>query len=752
MQNPRRWAVLKQSLQASTLRFWCALGVLLSSGVLSSGVSSSRSLDAAETSTSMTTATTRRFNFETDIVPILSKFGCNTSGCHGKAEGQNGFKLSVFGSDPEFDYRAIAMEGRGRRVFPAAAEYSLLLRKMSGQTPHGGGVRIEPDRPEYALLRDWIRAGLPLGSPDDPQVVRIQIAPREQVVAGGAIVPLRVTATWSDGRNTDVTSLATFQSNNESLVRVDGAGVVTAGKLPGSAAVMASYLGHVDLFQVMVPRAEELKERPSLPQHNFIDRLVDERLAKLRILPAPPTDDARFLRRVYLDVIGRLPTVDEARRFLDSSSPNRREQLIDELLERPEFSDYWALYWADLLRVDRETLGHKGAYEMYRWIRDSMASGKPLDQFAREVIIAEGPLSESPAGHLYRVVNQPGEAASAISQVFLGIRIACAQCHHHPYDRWSQNDYFGMTAFFAQLQRKSSPRGDYLVAEGDPATNHPRTGKRVAAHPLGVAEPAHDPTGDRRVVLAEWLTNADNPWFARNLANRIWARMLGRGIVEPVDDFRETNPPSNPALLDALAADLRQNQFDLRSLVRTVARSRVYQQSTATNGTNVDDEQNYSRSMLKRLDAEVLLDAVSQTTGVPEKFEGATAGLRAVQLWDSRVDHYFLALFGRPVRKTVCTCERNDAPSVAQVLHLLNSDRVHLKLTHDGGTVARLVRASLDDHRLVEELYLTFYSRRPTPNELEKALNYLHEAPDRRQAAEDLAWTLLNTLEFAFNH
>ncbi len=694
----------------------------------------------------------RRFNFETDIVPILSKFACNTSGCHGKAEGQNGFKLSVFGADPEVDYQALVMEARGRRVFPASPERSLLLRKISGQTPHGGGVRLEPDRPEYALLRQWIEAGVPRGSPDDPQVVRIKRDPPERVMAAGEVVALRVTATWTDGRKTDVTSLATFQSNNESLARVDGAGGVTAGALPGSAAVMASYLGHVDLLQVVVPRAEPLANVVALPQRNFIDRLVDDRLQKLRIAPAGPADDSRFLRRAYLDVIGRLPTADEARRFLADTDLQRRERLIDALLERPEFNDYWALYWADLLRVDREKLGHRAAYDMYRWIRDSVARRQPLDAFACDVIAAEGPLSESPAGNLYRVVEQPGEAASTISQVFLGIRIACAQCHHHPYDRWSQDDYFGMTAFFAQVRRQGAANHESLIARGEAVVKNPRTGKHITAHALGTSMPEKDPEGDRRQVLAAWLASPDNPWFARNLANRVWARMLGRGLVEPVDDFRETNPPSNPELLDALARSLVDAKFDLRSLVRTIARSRVYQQSTATNSTNEDDEQNYSRSLLKRLDAEVLLDAVSQATGVPEKFEGMPSGLRAVQLWDSRVDHYFLSLFGRPVRKTVCTCERNDAPSVAQVLHLLNSERVHSKLTHESGTVARLVRASLDDRRLVEDLYLTFFSRRPTDAESESATKYLRESSDRRQAAEDLAWTLLNSLEFAFNH
>jgi hypothetical protein len=709
---------------------------------------------AATASASASAAATaaRPLHFENDIVPILNKFGCNTSGCHGKAEGQNGFKLSVFGSDPEADYRALTMEGRGRRVFPAAPEQSLLLRKMSGAAPHGGGVRIEAERSEYGVLRDWIRAGMPFGSPTDPRVVSIRITPREQTLARGQTVPLRVTASWSDGRETDVTATANFQSNQESVARVDAVGTVTAAELPGSAAIMASYLGHVDLFQAFVPRPEPLAAGGELPQFNFIDRLVDERLRRLRIASSPLASDAEFLRRVYLDFLGTLPTADEARRFLSDPRGDRRQQLIDQLLERPEVADYWALKWADLLRVDREALGHKGSYEMYRWIRQSLAERKPLDQFTREILLAEGPLAEAPQGQLFRAVTQPGEAAATVSQVFLGVRIACAQCHHHPYDRWSQEDYLGMTGFFAQLQRKPSPWGETLIAEGNPATHHPRTNQVVPPHALGVAAAAEPLAGDRRVVLAKWLTAADNPWFARNLSNRIWAQLMGRGLVEPVDDFRETNPPSNPELLDALAQHLVSNRFDFRALLRVIAQSRVYQQSTKTNSTNADDEQNYSRALLKRLDAEVLLDAVSQTTGVPEKFEGVAAGARAIQLWDSRVDHYFLSLFGRPVRKTACECERNVAPSVAQVLHLLNSDRVHGKLSHDAGRVARLVRQYTDDEPLVEELYLTFFSRLPRSDERQAARDYLQGAADRRQAAEDLAWSLLNSLEFIFNH
>lgn len=697
-------------------------------------------------------AESRRFNFDTDIVPVLNKFGCNTSGCHGKAEGQNGFKLSVFGSDSDMDYRALAMEGRGRRVFPASPERSLLLRKMSGEVPHGGGVRIEADRPEYALLRDWIAAGLPRGSKDDPTVVSIAVAPRQQTLTMGQEVAVKVTAQWSDGRHTDVTSLANFQSNNESLVRVDPTGKVTAGDLPGSGAVMANYLGCVDLFQVMIPRREPLASYPPLPQYNFIDQLVDERLKQLRIVPSPVAGDAEFLRRVYLDLIGTLPTADETRRFLADGRSERRALLVDELLQRPEFADYWTIKWADLLRVDRETLGHKPAFEMYRWIRESLRQNKPLDRFAAEILTAEGPLSESPQGNLFRVVAQPGEAASTVSQVFLGVRIACAQCHHHPYDRWSQEDYFGMTAFFAQLQRKPSPWGEVLIAEGDPATTHPRTGAAVTAHALGVPAPEKNPEGDRRRTLAAWLVNPQNDWFARNMANRAWAHLLGRGLVEPVDDFRATNPPSNPALLDALAKHLVERRYDFRELLRTITASRVYQQSTQPNATNADDEQNYSRALLRRLDAEVLLDAVSQTTGVAEKFDGVPSGSKAVELWDSRVDHYFLSLFGRPVRKTACECERNASPSVAQVLHLLNSDRVQLKLSHDAGRVARLERTISDDRVLVEELYLTFFNRPPRDSERAAAQAHLQKSPSRRQAAEDVAWSMLNSLEFIFNH
>ncbi len=693
----------------------------------------------------------RPYNFANDVVPLLSRFGCNSSGCHGKAEGQNGFKLSVFGFDPAADYRALVMEGRGRRVFPASADQSLLLRKAAGQAPHGGGIRIRQDSAEYRILHDWIAGGLRFGDDNDPHVVSIAVTPRESVLGFGATEQLRVVARYSDDRQLDVTGLARFQSNNEGLGTVDEAGRVTIGGTPGQVAVMASFMGEVDLFQAIVSRPGPASAQPRLAENNFIDRLVARKLGKLNIAASPPADDATFLRRVYLDTIGTLPTAAEARRFLGDARPDRRVRLVDELLLRPEFANYWALKWADLLRVDRVALGHKGAYAFYRWIRESLAANKPLDQFARELVTAEGPLADAPAGYFYKVVSKPGEMASTVSQVFLGVRISCAECHHHPFDRWSQTDYYGMVDFFAPLDRRPSARGEMLLAASQAETKHPRTGEIVRAHPLGAGQPDQIPPGDRRRALADWLTAPDNPWFSRNLANRVWAHYLGRGLVEPVDDVRATNPPSNPELLDALAGHLVERRFDLRELIRAITASQVYQLSSQPNETNERDEQNYSRALLKPLGAEVLLDAVCQTTGVGEKFPGTPPGYRAVQLWDSGVKHYFLSLFGRPVRQTPCECERNAEASVAQVLHFLNSPEIEAKLSHESGHIKRVVAEFPDNGALADELYLTFFGRFPNEDERRLAIDHL-AGPDRRRAAEDLAWSLLNSLEFTFNH
>ncbi len=706
-------------------------------------------------------AKTRPFHFETDVTPILSRFGCNASGCHGKAEGQNGFKLSVFGFDPQADHVTLVSESRGRRTNTVAPEKSLLLQKAAGDVPHGGGVRIKRDSEEYRTLLNWIANGAPFGETTAPRVASITVSPREQLMTFKTEQPLKVIAKFDNGAEEDVTRHAKFQSNNDGLASVSEHGLVTTHETPGDVAIMANYLGAVDVFRVLVPRpVGQVSNQPTnsgqvgnLP-HEIIDSLVDAKLVKLNIAPSELCSDSDFLRRAYLDVIGTLPKPAETRKFLEDKRPDRRAKLIDDLLMRSEYADFWGLKWSDWLRVERQTLGHAGAHAYYRWVRDSFETNKPFDKFARELLTAEGLLRDAPAGHLFKSVKQPGEQAATISQVLLGIRIDCAKCHHHPFDRWSQTDYFGMEGLFTQINFKPTPQGEMLLVRDSGPTKHSRTGETVFAHPLGEPLPDKSPDGDRRKLLADWMTAPQNPWFAKNMANRMWAHFLGRGLIEPVDDVRLTNPPTNPELLDALAKQFVESGFDVRQLIRTITASRAYQRSSRPNETNEVDEQNYSRALLKRLDAEVLFDAVCDATGVPDKFAGTPDGSRAIQLWDSQVNHYFLKLFGRPVRATACECERATEPSVSQVLHVLNSPELQSKLSHEAGSIARLVRQyPSDDAALIDELFVIFVSRLPSDSEKTAASKYLQEhSSARRQAAEDLAWSLLNSLEFVFNH
>ncbi len=696
----------------------------------------------------------RQFHFDNDILPILSKFSCNMSGCHGKAEGQNGFKLSVFGFDPRADHQALTQESRGRRINPLVPAASLLLTKASGGIPHGGGVRIAKTSEEYRTLYDWIVAGMPYGSAETPRVVAVKVTPQERTLTMRGVQQLRVMARYSNGVEADITHHARYQSNNEAVAKVDELGLVTAGDVPGDVAIMAAYLGEVDIFRALVPRSEPLTAQAGPPVLNFIDGHIDSKLKKLRIEASPLCSDADFVRRVYLDLIGTLPTATEARDFLASQDPDRRMKLVDTLFQRPEFADYWALKWSDWLRVDRQALGHDGAYRYYKWIHDSFAKNLGLDQFAKELVAGQGLLSEHPAGHFFKVVKDPGEMSSTLSQSLLGIRIDCAKCHHHPFDRWSQDDYYGMQAYFTGVRFKPTPRGEMLLASTGGVSQNPRSGLKIYAHPLGTSNPEAAPTGDPRLSFANWLVAADNPFFARNVVNRAWAHLLGRGIVEPLDDVRLTNPPSHPELLTALSKDFIDHKFDFRYLLKTIIASRTYQLSAAVTPTNTNDEQNFSRSVLRRLDAEVLLDAICQTTKIPEKFDGVPAGSRAIQLWDSLVPHYFLGIFGRPVRSTPCDCERAGAPNVSQVLHVLNSPEIQAKLTHEAGFLAELGRRpGLTDKQLIDELYLTFFSRYPSDQERVNAEKYLQtQAANRQSAIEDLAWSMLNSLEFVFNH
>jgi hypothetical protein len=691
-------------------------------------------------------------DFAHDVLPLMSRFGCNASACHGKAEGQNGFKLSVFGTDPKLDREAIATQSRGRRIMPAAPHESLLLRKASAQVPHAGGRRMKPGSPEYAILRDWVAGGSPYAIEGRSEVTELRVEPAQMIMGFRQSQPLRVLAAFSDGTERDVTWLALFHSNNNAIAEVDETGAVTTGSSAGQAAIMARYLGRIAVFQATVPRAGPPVTATSGAGFNVIDHHVAANLRRMNLQSSALADDAAFLRRVSLDVIGRLPSPAEARRFLASTEPDKRERLVDSLLDLPEYADFWALKWADLLRVDRLALGHREARAYYDWVHSAVAANKPLDSFARELLLAEGPLAEQPAGEFYKVAKKSGEMAAAVSQVFLGIRITCAECHQHPYDRWTQRDYHGMRAFFEQVSFKKVGAAEALVVEGDPKIQHPRTKENINAYPLGAEMPETAPQGDRRAALARWMTAPENPWFARNMANRFWAHFFGRGIVEPVDDVRATNPPSNPGLLDALTAHLVGARFDARALIRFIAGSRTYQLSSAPNDTNRDDSQNFSRALFRRLPAEALLDAVCDVTGVPEKFTGSPAGTRAVELWDSNQQHYFLKLFGRPARATACDCERSTGASISQALHLMNSPNLQNKLAHEAGRIAQLA-AQADDQRIVEELWLACFSRLPDAAEKAYAAGHLaSRSTQRRKALEDLAWSLMNSLEFTFNH
>jgi len=710
---------------------------------------------------------TREFHFENDILPLLGRYGCNSSGCHGKAEGQNGFKLSVFGFDPAADYAALLKEGRGRRLFPAAPERSLLLTKASGQVPHGGGNRIQANSEAFETIRGWIAVGAPYGDVNAPRVESIRLEPTERVMTTLSSQQLRVIARYSNGSERDVTSNARFQSNNETVATINADGLVQAIDVPGEATIMAAYLNEVASFRLVVPRVGKV-EFPKLAANNFIDPLVDAKLKKLNVLPSETVDDGAFVRRIFLDVIGTLPTGEEARAFLKDSRADKRARLVDALLDRPEYADYWALKWSDILRVDRSILGHKRAYAYYRWVRDNFVENRPLDRLASDLITSEGLVDETPAANFFSVMKKPGEAASAVSQIFMGVRIACAECHHHPFDRWAQDDYYRMSAYFSPLGSGTFAGSEALMAKGDSTARNPRSGEDLTPAPLGMRvvklsltaqmlgakQMPPNNKGDQRQALAEWLTSPRNPWFARNIANRYWAHFMGRGIVEPVDDVRATNPPSNPELLDALAKHFVEGRYDPKKLIRAIVLSRVYQTSSKPNPANEKDEQNFSRYLFKRIDAEVFLDMVCQTTGVPEKFEGAPAGTRAIQLWDSKVRHYFLKTFGRPVRASTCECERIGEPNIAQILHLLNSELISGKLQHDGGAIARLTRETADNGKVSEELFMTFLSRAPTDKEKTAVLEYVTKQGEskRRQAFEDVAWALINSKEFMFNH
>jgi hypothetical protein len=699
-------------------------------------------------------------SFELDVLPILTAAGCNAGACHGKSRGQNGFQLSLLGFDADFDFSAIAKEAHGRRVFPASPDNSLLLRKASLRLPHGGGERLKTDGPEYDVVRRWIAAGMPRQPAGAPELERITLVPAEHSLANNGSEQLRVLAHYTDGSVRDVTRLSDFQSSEAGVVSVAREnGLVQAGALAGEATLMVRYMYRIATWNTAIPLAGSVDPQlyASLPRRNFIDGHVWEKLQKLGIVPSEPASDSTFLRRAYLDVVGRLPTPDEVRAFLAGTAPNKREELIDSLLDRPEYADYWANKWADLLRPNPYRVGIKPTLAFDQWIREQFRQNKPYDQFVRELITAQGSTWRNGAATWFRDRRTSDEITPVVSQLFLGIRLECAKCHHHPFEVWSQHDFYSLAAYFARVAHKgegiSAPisGGEEIVFVADSGSvSHPITGQVLEPRPLfGKARPIA-PGEDPRAALADWITASDNPYFAQVAVNRVWADLMGRGLVEAVDDLRATNPPSNPALLAALADDFRQQGYDLKKLLRRIMTSQVYSLSSIPNERNVADTRNYSRHYRQRLRAEVLLDGICDITGIGEELGGMPADSRSMEIWTHRVTSLFLDAFGRPDANQDPPYERVADSTMVQSLHLMNAPNLHRKVTHDEGRAAELAASPKSPREIVEELYLSTYSRLPTPEELSGVAPLFEQNPNRRAATEDLLWALLNTPEFIF--
>lgn len=699
-------------------------------------------------------------NFTNQIVPIFTKLGCNSGGCHGKASGQNGFKLSLLGFYPDEDYEFLVKEARGRRLFPSSPAQSLLLQKAIGRVPHGGGKRMDVDSYEYRMLYRWVEQGMPFGGPSDPVVIGIRCLPEGRVMDRGADQQITVQATYSDGSTEDVTRMALYEPNDTEMAEVTNTGVVKTLDLAGEVAIMARYQGQVSTFRATIPLGAEVANLPE--PANFIDEAVFGKLKLLGIPPSAVCDDATFLRRVSIDITGTLPTAPEAQAFVADPDPAKREKLIDRLLETTAYADYFANKWNLVLRNKRNNNDPlDGTYAFYQWIWASIYENKPYDRFVREILAASGDVRFNPPVVWYREVDQPNEQVEDTAQLFLGLRIQCARCHHHPFERWSQDDYYGLQAFFSRVGKKRdpmAPRNSQLQRvfhnDGSAAAQNPRSGQNLK--PAGLGGPPLDiaPEEDPRVYLADWMAAKDNPFFAHALVNRYWKHFFSRGIVEPEDDMRETNPPSNPELLGKLAQSFIESGFDLKQLIRTICRSKTYQLSSLPNDYNLKDKQNFSRYYPKRLTAEVLYDAFHQVTASTQGYPNLPAGTRAVQLPDPSVGPYFLKVFGQPQGDTACECERSQEANLAQSLHLLNSQEVQTKIAGGTGRAALLAGDKARPHEeKIRELYRWAFAREPDSQELEIAVAHVakHEA-DPKVAYEDIIWALINTKEFLFNH
>ncbi len=709
-------------------------------------------------------------SFVNDVVPVLTRLGCNTGSCHGKLAGQNGFKLSLRGYAPEQDYLAITREARGRRLTKSRPGASLLLAKPLLRVPHKGGKRLAADSPAYRTLLAWIAAGAPGPTGQEPRVTALSIEPAGKTYRPGESRSLRVRATYSDGTVRDVTALALFQSNEEGLARADEAGNVTALR-PGATAVMASFAGVVAAHGITTPYGQEIDAEVYGSRVNFVDDHVMARLREVRLKPSPACDDVTFLRRVSLDLTGTLPAPEEAEAFASDPDPDKRARLVDRLLESPAYVDYWALTWGELfqnrLERDGDRRGLKGVRGFARWIRTQVAENRPWDEVVRAVLTVRGPLSLAPEGGYYLVNRRPEDLAEAASQAFLGTRILCAKCHNHPLERFTQDDYYGLAAFFSRVRLDGKPtdlgpavdtgfprqrrRGAATDADKVGITQ-PRTGQFLPPRPLDRSELVLEDGQDPRVVLAAWMTSADNRLFARAIVNRVWKKCFAVGLIEPVDDLRATNPATNEPLLEALCDDLIAHEFDLKHLLRTLLVSRTYSLDSGPLPTNAQDRKFFSHYYPRRLPAEVLADALTRATGIPDRFTGYAEGLRAVQLPDPKVPSYLLDTFGRPERITPCACERRVEVTMPQVLHLMNGNDLNRRLDAPGSRLRSLLDAGESDRAIAEQLFLATLSRRPTEEQWRVVESTLATSGDRAVVFRDLLWALVNAKEFLFNH
>jgi hypothetical protein len=698
----------------------------------------------------------RPLHFTNDIVPILSRYGCNSGGCHGRATGQNGFKLSLFGFDPSFDYNALVKEARGRRIFPAAPDASLMLMKATARMPHGGGKRLDPDSEAYQTLRLWIIQGTPIGDANAPTLKSLSVFPDQRVLERGSEQQLVVLAHYSDGSIRDVTRQAQYQSNETTVAAVDADGLVRILDLSGEAAVMARYQGQVTVFRALVPLGKAIAKYPEFPANNYIDELALAHWKKLGLVPSDLCTDSAFIRRVHIDLCGRLPTPAEVRAFLADTRPDKRSRLIDHLLDSPDYPAYFALRWGSILRNASLAGAEQAAYAFHEWIRDMIARNRPYDEFVRGIVAAAGEWQDAPAVNWYWQMrdDQLHQPVADTAQVFLGLRLQCAKCHHHPYERWSQDDYYGLAGFFSRLGRKGlgEPPPYYASRRRTTGEVNPRTGKPIEPKLLDGPVLNVPPEEDPRQRLVDWMARPDNPFFAKALVNRMWGHLMGRGLVDPVDDMRETNPPSNPELLDALAKDFLKHKFDVKHVLRTICNSRTYQLSSQPNEWNRHDKQNHARYYARRMIAEVLHDAVDQACGVRTQFNRMSKQARAVDLPHEGFGSYFLDVFDRPPRSSACECARSTGASLQQVLHLSFSPDVENKISRGDGRVAKLVQRKATPEQAVEELYLAAFARMPTAAEKRTTLAYISRQADRRRALEDVLWALLNTREFMFTH